>query len=214
MQACLNHFCYRVKWSILYRIRRSSIYHNLFYTLYKKKYPDAPVRLNLGCNCIYMDAWINLDNDKTVRADFYGDLRNIAAYFPTCSVDAVLLSHVISYLNLKDARSFFRSAFHILKDNAPLILEFPDIQKIAAKILTFDSCEDENTLYEYLECIRPIFALNFETEQLDKDYAKYIFAWSAMHICKELQKAGFRKISVLPTQYHPGYQNRDTRIEA
>ena len=204
----------RIKSRSLYLVRRNFLYCRTFYSRFRRKYPDRPVKLNLGCNVIYMEDWINVDFDKHFRADLYADLRKIAGFFPEGSVDAILLSHVISYLSHEDALRFFAAVRPMLKDNAPLILEFPDIKKIAGNVLQLDSCGNDAEWEQFVECLRPIFAFVPEQFTHGKKYDTYVFSWSAAQAKYQLEKAGYRKVLVLPPQYHNGLCNRDTRIEA
>lgn len=203
-----------VEWRVRYLIRRNGVFQRFFFSRFKRKNPNAPVKLNLGCNIVYMDGWINIDVDWRVRADVYADIRKLTVIFPGESVDAILMSHVISYFSLEAAQRFFRLAYSLLRQGGTVIFEFPDIRKIAVSLTETRQIDDGEAYQRYLELLRPIFASVPETISGGRKYDTYVFAWSAMHMEKALRAAGFREIRVLPPEYHGRQILRDTRIEA
>ena len=205
--------CHRIKWRINFRFRNSKFFYRSFYKRLLRKETSTPVLLNLGCNIVYMENWINVDVDWRVKADIYADIRDLSRIFPGNSVDTILMSHVISYFSLEAARRFFRLAYSILKPGGKLVFEFPDIKKLATSFCEIDSIDDDDEFNRYLELLRPVFACIPEEKIGTERYDTYVFAWSAMHMKKELSLAGFREIEVLPPEYHGKQVLRDTRIE-
>ena len=214
MQSAVKSFFKSTLWRVSYVIRHCKFYHSVFYKRFRRKNPNAPVQLNLGCNIVYMENWINVDVDWRVRADIYADIRKLSGIFPSESVDAILMSHVISYFSLEAARRFFKAVFSLLKPGGVSIFEFPDILKLARQLNETQSIDDDEALTHYLELLRPVFAYVPESVIGERKYDTYIFAWSAMHMQKELAAAGFCEIKVLPPELHGGQILRDTRIEA
>ena len=104
-------------------------------------------------------------------------------------------------------------SYFLLKPNGKLILEFPDIQKIAKSLCEINSIDDIKLFETYLELLRPIYA--FVPQKLigETKYETYIFAWSAMHIKRELEKIGFVDIKIIAPKFHGGQVSRDTRVE-
>jgi hypothetical protein len=79
--------------------------------------------LHLGCGPLRIPGWENHDRSMV-------DIR-LPLAFPTESVDAIFLEHVIEHVHPGEAHGFFREAHRILKDGGILRLAFPDPVRLA-----------------------------------------------------------------------------------
>lgn len=92
----------------------------------------ANIRLNLGCGDNLLDGYINVDKyDKA--ADVQADITDLP--FEDNSVDKVVAYQVIEHVpyNLND--KLFAEIYRVLKPAGTAILETPDIDVVAVKIL-------------------------------------------------------------------------------
>ena len=90
------------------------------------------MKLNLGCGDNLLDGYINVDKyDKA--ADVQADITDLP--FEDNSVDKVVAYQVIEHVpyNLND--KLFAEIFRVLKPGGTAILETPDIDVVAVKIL-------------------------------------------------------------------------------
>lgn len=166
------------------------------------------VKLNLGCGPMHLDGYINIDGDPNACADFYMDFSALGEAFAKGTVSEVLMLHSLSYLNLWQARDLFATVLGLLAPGGRIVIELPDIEKCARKLL--ESTED---LPEYLEGVRGVYA--FDPSQIvnKSPITPYAFGWSSWHLRKELSEAGFHAIELHPPQFH-GQPWRDIRMEA
>ena len=204
----------RMQWSILYRIRKRALYHRLYFRCHGKRHADNGIRLHLGCGHNYLHGWINIDTSNQVKADLYMDLQNIGKYSRENSVDEIQMIHVISYLRYWEAVDFFKDCYRILKNGGKLILESPDICKLATALASIGSLDTSKDRVMYLEAVRAFYAFDMEQIKKKNAFQTYRFGWSAMHLQLELKKIGFQDIKTLAPQHHGALSRRDLRIEA
>lgn len=166
------------------------------------------IKLNLGCGPMHLEGYINIDADPQACADFYMDFGELGAAFTKDSVSEILMLHSLSYLNLWQARELFLTTHELLTSGGKLIIELPDIENCARKLL-----ESTKNLTEYLEGVRGVYA--FDPSQITNKtpITPYAFGWSAWHLEQELLDAGFRATEVHPPEFH-GQPWRDIRMEA
>lgn len=166
------------------------------------------VKLNLGCGPMHLDGYINIDGDPHACADFYMDFCAVGEAFAKESISEVLMLHSLSYLNLWQARDLFVSVARLLKPGGRLVIELPDIENCARKLL-----ESTDDLPDYLEGVRGVYAFDLSQISNKTPITPYAFGWSAWHLRKELGEAGFHSIELHPPQFH-GQPWRDIRMEA
>ncbi len=168
------------------------------------------IKLNLGCGNMYLNGWINIDISKDVKSDLCIPFTEINIHFEENTIDEILMLHSISYLNLWEARLFFKEIFSLLKKNGKYVLEFPDIAKCSKYLI-----ENKNyNLNKYLEAVRGIYAFDLDQIRNQEKYTPYSFGWSSEHLIIELKKIGFSKIIIENPKSHGELLWRDTRVVA
>ena len=191
---------------------------NYFYLVknkYIKKNPkhvnlihNENIKLNLGCGSDYKVGWINIDMDESVKSDICADFQALKFIFKESSVMHIYMMHSIGYMNLFQARAFFKDILGILKPGGILEMEFPDIAK-CANVLS--STKDYT---EFLEAIRAVYAFDLEQIKNQEQYQPYSFGWSGWTIDIELKDAGFSSVQITDPLTHDKRIWRDTRIVA
>ncbi len=176
---------------------------------YKLNDSSKSKKLHLGCGDNYLTGWTNIDRDINIKLDIALDFKYVRDFFKNNSIQEVMMIHSISYLRLWETRDFFKDIYIILKKSGKLILEFPDLEKCAKKIL-----ESNGNVEEYLEGVRGVYAFDLNQIKNKELFDTYAFGWSAWHIKYELEYAGFSKILVKEPETHNQMSWRDTRIEA
>ena len=202
--------------SILYQRLKNKLSVILYDILFSNKRDDILVltseldglKLNLGCGNLYKNDWINIDIDKTVRTDICSDFMSFHNNFKRQSVKAISMIHSISYLNLWEARLFFKNVNDLLINGGVLELEFPDAVKCSMVLARTKNPK------KYIEAVRGLYAFDLEQVNNMVNYEPYSFGWTAWFIQLELESAGFRIIKVLRPLTHGKKNWRDIRIIA
>lgn len=189
-------------------IIRQKLSYFYYRHLKKKKSFKEPLKLHLGCGTVYMKDFVNIDVSSDSVADKVSDFRNIYKLYPSESVSEILMVHSISYLRFWEALDFFRDCYQLLKEGGILILEFPDIEKCATKII-----QSKNDYPNYIEAVRGFYAFDLEQIQRKENFHTYAFGWSSWHIKEELKKIGFTKVVCTQGILH-NHIWRDTHVEA
>ena len=166
------------------------------------------LKLHLGCGAEHLDGYVNIDADPDAAADLYLDFRYLYRVLAPESVAEVMMIHSLSYLNLWEARDLFRELYALLEPGGKLIIELPDITHCARKIL-----EAGQSLPDYLEGVRGFYAFGMDQVARREVYTPYAFGWSGWHLKEELERLGFREVTLLDAQTHERTW-RDIRVEA
>jgi hypothetical protein len=166
------------------------------------------IKLNLGCGPMHLGDYINIDGDTRACADFYMDFDELGDAFASDSVKEILMIHSLSYLNLWQARNFFRVAYRLLRRGGELVIELPSIEKCATHLLA-----SQGDLPAYLEGVRGIYAFDMTEISNQIPFTPYSFGWSAWHLEQELRVAGFDRFVIADPHFHD-QPWRDFRIEA
>jgi SAM-dependent methyltransferase len=167
------------------------------------------LRLHVGCGNERLEGYLNIDRDPSARADLILDARRLNRVFGTGFVAEILMIHALGYMSLWEARLFFREALRVLRPGGRLILEAPDLEKCAARILEAGQEQRES---DFLEGVRGLFAFGPEHVREKSEYVPYAFAWAPWHLRRELESAGFTEVKILPPRTHASW--RDMRVEA
>lgn len=172
------------------------------------------VNLNLGSGKLYDENYINVDINPNVLSDMQFDLRELRKHFNDNSVDKIMLIHVLSYLRFWEAIEFLKDSYIVLKPKGKIIIEIPDIHKIAKAIAKIQSIEKNESYNAYIEMMRAVYAFDLEQHKNKENFITYAFGWSAMHLKYEMSKIGYKNIKILDPEFHSKQINRDFRLEA
>lgn len=83
-------------------------------------------KLNLGCEKEYRNSeegWVNLDADKSVKADVYHNLNKFPYPFKDNEFDEILVSHILEHLD--DVMRVMKELYRITKPNGILYITSP-----------------------------------------------------------------------------------------
>ncbi len=86
-------------------------------------------RLNLGCGIDYKEGWINVDLDKSVKADLYFDVRK---KFPLkdSQYSYILVQDLLEHLTKKDGRRFLEECWRVLTPGGKMETRVPNVFQI------------------------------------------------------------------------------------
>jgi hypothetical protein len=171
--------------------------------------PTGAVRLNLGCGQDYQPGYVNVDVDPSADSDMVLDTAKVRRHFRDAAVAEVRRIPTREYHPLWEARDILRDVHALLQPGGRLVLELCDIAKCARKLL-----ESEDDLPTYLEALRAFYGFDLEMIARRRRYRPASFAWSAWHIRLELERTGFRQVTISEPQTHARRVWRDMRIEA
>ena len=167
------------------------------------------VRLHLGCGPDYWKGYVNVDVDPAANSDLCIDMTEIGAAVRDGSVSEVVMIHSLSYLRLWEARDLFSTLVRLLQPGGRLTLELPDLAKCARRAL-----DSDGDLDAYLEGVRGLYAFDMGEIARRRPFTPYAFGWSAWHLTRELEQAGFRDVIIRDPETHERRVWRDIRIEA
>ena len=80
-------------------------------------------KIHLGCGLDYKSDYINLDVNKSCKADVYHDLNHYPYPFKDNTADEIIACHIIEHLD--DPVKFLKECHRVLKLNSRLIVECP-----------------------------------------------------------------------------------------
>ncbi len=171
---------------------------------------ESGLRLHLGCGAVRLDGYVNIDADRSARADLFLDFRDVPNFFARRAASEILMIHSIAYLNLWQARDLFSAFRSLLASSGKLVLETPDVERCATLLL--EAGKSGHLTPQYLEGARGIFAFDLGQISRRLQFTPYAFGWSGWHLKQELEAAGFTEVRILEAQTHHPW--RDVRVEA
>lgn len=189
------------------RIRRAQfpLRARLYGLGWKQLIPVDEIRLHVGCGDNRFDGYINIDA-VSPEADWNVDLDAIR--LPDSSVARIEGYHVIEHLSLLQAKSFLKDAHRLLHPGGKIILEYPDIGKIARLLARADFSPD--FLTDHPLGLRGIFG---EPKPGMTIYDFHRWGYSCASMRQILKDAGFKHVQFSEGLSH-GFPLRDSRVEA
>jgi hypothetical protein len=173
-----------------------------------QKSPLSPpgLKLNLGCGDKYRGGYLNIDAYSQI-ADIHKDILSLE--FDSESVSEVLMVHVLEHIDFSQVRPFLKRLFNWLRKDGLLIIEFPDVLKVARCVLQLKGDLDklENSPFG----IRGFYGEPCQNISIH-DYHKW--GWTEKTLKSLLGEVGFTKICTERPQFHGQRVKRDTRIVA
>ena len=97
------------------------------------------VKLNLACGEYYLGGYTNIDNNShgNYTVDKKADIFDLS--YEEDSVDEILLSHFMMYVDRSAAPAFLKKLYGWLKPRGILVVETGDLKYIAKNILNTDN---------------------------------------------------------------------------
>ena len=160
-------------------------------------------KLNLASGRMYLDGYTNVDNKSMWGGDFPVDLEADVKTLEqeVESVDEILLSHFMMYIDTLEAPVLFRKWYKWLKPGGTFIIETGDLKKIAATVLGSSDSEVIN-------------GTNGVMQLFGWDTTKgHTWAWCADTIVPLLEEVGFKVTDVRDGGLH-NRPERDVIITA
>ena len=100
----------------------------------KKRCLSHP-KLNIGSGVMLLPNYINFDKQILVcgskTTDVVGDIKRVSELFPANVFEEILCVHVIEHFYPSDGVQLLRDCYSLLRSGGKLIVEGPDVQKIA-----------------------------------------------------------------------------------
>jgi len=108
--------------------------------------------LNLGCGLdkrksSSSEIWINVDIRKEVEPDIVWDMEKTPYPFGDCEFDAVLMIDSLEHVSFRKVKDVVKELYRILKRGGELIIQCPDLEAIAYKVILYPPRNDD---YEQL----------------------------------------------------------------
>ncbi|GAB4031877.1 MAG: hypothetical protein Fur0012_09750 [Elusimicrobiota bacterium] len=92
------------------------------------------MKLNAGCGRDYLEGWINIDINPSVKADFYMPAYELN--FEDGIFEEIRASHLIEHLGFFKSKYFLSEAYRTMRDGGRLLIETPHIEKTFENFLS------------------------------------------------------------------------------
>jgi len=174
-----------------------------------QKAPEPPMglKINLGCGKRYLEGYLNIDVEESKYVDLKANILSLD--FEKESVSVVSLVYVIEHIDFLKVKPFLEKVYSWIKKDGQLILEFPDIIKVAKCVLKL-----RNNIEKLQEDSLGIRGFYGEPTMNMTIYDYHKWGWSENTIKSLLKEIGFRKIYIEKPQYHGKRVQRDSRVVA
>jgi len=166
-----------------------------------------PIKINLGCGKKYWDDYINVDANPDVNPDIITDFTQELP-FENDYADEIIAIHLIEHIDKLKIDNIIQDWFRVLKPGGKLIIECPDLEKIAHHILNREFRENEPKLWETFT-IQGIFGEQTEN-MLTID--RHMWGYTPDTMADLLLRNNFKDVMCMPAQWHR--PQRDMRFEA
>lgn len=107
------------------------------------------IRLNLGCENIKKEGWINIDINPKVEPDIVADVTDLSNHFKPNSVDEIYAGHLLEHLYPQEAITAVENWKSLLKEGGKLCVVVPDF-KYLVKAYMGGSMSIEELAMEYV----------------------------------------------------------------
>jgi predicted SAM-dependent methyltransferase/glycosyltransferase involved in cell wall biosynthesis len=130
------------------------------------------VKLNVGCGTVYMDGWINIDNNIE-KLDMNVDLRN-GLPFENNSADFIFNEHFLEHLTWDEGLQAVKEFMRVLKPGGVLRIAMPDLGR-SVRIYQDENWKENNS--EYFEKYELAF-VETRAQNLNIDFR----SWGHKHL--------------------------------
>ncbi|GIW62633.1 MAG: hypothetical protein KatS3mg090_0459 [Patescibacteria group bacterium] len=137
------------------------------------------MKLNLGCGNDYRKGWVNVDADRSVKADLYFDLTDVFP-FKSESFDYILAQDVLEHLTYKQAKAFLSECYRVLKPECILKIRVPNLYDIFNRFKS-----DPDVLFKFV----------YGDTQKHSFYGLHKYGYTKETLEKHLARAGFKVVS-------------------
>ncbi|MHB8628331.1 MAG: class I SAM-dependent methyltransferase [Aggregatilineales bacterium] len=163
------------------------------------------VKLHVGCGGDIKAGYVNID-EFNPKADLQLSIQ--ALNYPDNSIEQIEGYMVLEHLSPQDALAFVQNAHRMLHPGGRLVLEVPDLAKIARLLLIF--ADDAEYLDDGAFGLRGVFGEPTQHMTVG-DYHKWGYTPATAR--RLMHRGGFRQFSISDGLSH-NFPLRDMRIEA
>lgn len=163
------------------------------------------VKLHIGCGNDIWEGYVNID-EFNPKADLKTPVQGLN--YPDNSIERIEGYMVLEHLSFTDARLFLVNAYRMLEKGGTLVLEVPDLAKVARLILIF--ADDPEQLEKGPFGLRGVFG-EPTNHMTVGDYHKWGYTPALAEAM--VREAGFSQAIISDGISHR-YPLRDMRIEA
>lgn len=155
------------------------------------------VKLNLACGNYYLGGYTNIDNNShgNYRVDKEADIFDLS--YAEDSVDEIILSHFMMYVDRSSAPAFIKKLYGWLKPGRVLIVETGDLKYIAKNILNTDNPD----IIEGMSGVTQLFGWDFSAEG-GPNSRGHKWAWCPETLEPLFMEAGFSETIISRGKYH------------
>lgn len=153
------------------------------------------LKLNLGSGKRPIEGYTGVD--LALGADVHADIRDLSMYEDN-SVDEIIAIHVIEHFYKWEIPQLLHEWRRVLKPKCKLILECPDLEKVATHFLSGGT--EQLGMWGF-----------YGNPDLKDVLHTHKWGYTGKTLTSTLQKAGFRDVKVLPAEYK--LPVRDMRVE-
>ncbi len=150
---------------------------------YMYMFPKTQIHLNLGCGVIYLQGFVNVDDNVFQKLDLWLDLRNRFPFIRD-KVSTIYCSHVLEHFYPDELQHVLRECYRVLKPGGGIRIVVPDLELAIKKYLEWDLEWFTNNPRQYA-CL----GRKFSNLMLSDGSHRVIFDYS--HLEKCLKMAGF-----------------------
>lgn len=136
-------------------------------------------KVNLGSGKDYIQGWVNVDNDREVKADIYADLSGNFP-FPTNSITEIKASDILEHFTKEEGTKFLYECWRVLKPRGKIIIRTHNIFQIFKQF-----SNDPDVLTHFL------YGDTSETGI----YGAHKYGYTKNSLTKVLKKVGYEIIS-------------------
>lgn len=90
------------------------------------------MKLHIGCGNNYLDGWVNLDIDTSLKCDVYEDATQLKS-IKDSSCDVIYACHILEHLSRHEYLSVLEVWHKKLKPHGSLRISVPDFGKVVEK---------------------------------------------------------------------------------
>lgn len=136
------------------------------------------LKLNYGCGEKYLEDFINIDQEESVKCDLIHDLTKHPFNYEDNSVDVIYMIHSLEHIEIKFWDRIFSEFHRVLKPNGELLLGYPEFEICAFNFLNnVRGIKDfwRNTLYGCQRYPGDYHVVPMESKELERIVSSYSF---------------------------------------